>query len=76
MADVKTSALPAAAPLTKAELLAVVQSGSSVQTTIQAILDEVPVSAPVPDSVAVDVPTLVDDYNSLLAALKSAGMME
>src|SRR5271168_1030253 len=38
MADSKISALPAASALTTAELLAIVQASTSVQTTIAALL--------------------------------------
>jgi len=77
MADVKIkiSALPGAAALTGAEEIPVVQSASTVKTTVQDILSEVPVSDPVPDSVAADVATLVTDFNNLLAKLKAAGLM-
>ena len=75
MTDVKISLLPASAALTGAEEIPVVQSTSTVKTTVQAILDEVPVSDPVPDSVAVDVATLVTDFNNLLAKLKASGLM-
>jgi len=75
MSDVKISSLPAAAALTNAEEIPAVQSGSTVKVTVQELLDLVPVAAPVPDSVATDVAELVIDYNSLLASLRTAGII-
>lgn len=75
MADVKISELPSGAPLTGAEEIPITQSGSTVKTTVQTILDQVPQSAPVADSVATDVDTLRTDFNNLLAALKASGLM-
>ena len=75
MADVKISDLPAATALTKAEELPAVQSGSTVKVSVQDILDEVPVSAPVADSTASDVAGVVVDLNNLLAQLRAVGLI-
>lgn len=75
MADVKITELPVANVLTKSEILPIVQSGSTVQVSVQKILDEVPVSDPVSDSVAADVATLVVDFNNLLAQLRAANII-
>jgi len=71
----KISEVSAAGAVTGAEIVPVVQSGSTVRLTIQEILDEVPVAASQADSVAVDVAGVVVDLNALLAKLKAAGLM-
>jgi len=75
MADTSISNLPAAAALTGAEEVAIVQSSSTVKTTTQDIVDLKAMATPVPDSVALDVATLVADYNTLLASLRAANVI-
>jgi len=75
MADIKISALPTASPITGAEQIPCVQSGSTVNITVQKILDAVPVSLPVPDSTATDVAGIVSDFNNMLASFRAAGII-
>jgi len=75
MADVSISSLPLSAVLDGTEEVAIVQSSSTVKTTTKAISDLKVMADPVPDSVAVDVATLVTDYNTLLASLRAANVI-
>lgn len=75
MADTKISALASAAALTGAEEVAVVQSSSTVKTTVQDIIDFQGLGTPVPDSTATDVATLKNDFNTLLASLRAANVI-
>lgn len=71
--QVKISELPAAIlPLDLTELVAVVKGGATEQVPVSALINPTPAIA---DSVAVDVPGLVVDFNALLQALRDIGIV-